>query len=97
MRKLKLEITELVVSSFEIPDGLMERGTVDGRATPRPSQLGTCYDSCELSCASCPATCGGILCSYEVTQCGETYYTIEAVTLCASTGPFWCPTTMGSY
>jgi hypothetical protein len=74
MRKLKLDLTELEVTSFEIQTGHGERGTVAAYKTLPPTQM-TC-----VSCAeSCGDNCTG------GTGCEPTYPTCEGT--CGSCAP----------
>ena len=50
MRKLKLDLTDLEVTSFEIPADDAARGTVAGHKPP-PATF--------ASCGTCVASCGG--------------------------------------
>lgn len=52
MRKLKLDLTELEVTSFETHVGRGERGTVAAHKTAPPTQLTcvSCADSCGDNC-----------------------------------------------
>lgn len=64
MSKLRLEIENLVVESFEVADEKQDRGTVVGNAaTNRPAcQSGACPISdddptCAISCGYAPTGC----------------------------------------
>lgn len=63
MRKLKLELADLRVDSFEVGTPVA-RGTVDARGKETfgcPTGVtcwGTCA-TCDLTCDTCGATCGG--------------------------------------
>ncbi len=73
MRKLKLELDDLEVTSFTSDAQKQERGTVNGHKTPVPSYhycevtyAGdwtceyTCADSCNYNCGTMPTNeCGG--------------------------------------
>jgi hypothetical protein len=85
MRKLKLELAELEVTSFETPTSSGLRGTVAGHKTAPPTEFGaTCDGTCEgggytcdyQSCGGiCPATCWGDVCSYGLPSgCGACTY-----------------------
>ena len=52
MKKLKLEMDDLRVDSFEVREGTEERGTVEGRYVTF-----TCDASCGGTCDSCMDTC----------------------------------------
>jgi hypothetical protein len=75
MKKLKLELDELQVESFQTERGMVQRGTVKGNAPPTSfcteyidctwdfgceTQLASCEGTCN-TCAggSCEGTCGG--------------------------------------
>jgi hypothetical protein len=53
MRKLKLELGELVVTSFEVPATGVVRGTVAGHKTAPETMP-------QPTCGTCPASCGGV-------------------------------------
>ena len=53
MRKLKLDLTDLEVTSFETHLGDGDRGTVAAHKTAPVTFPG-------LTCGSCPASCGGV-------------------------------------
>jgi hypothetical protein len=52
MNKLKLDVDELNVESFDIRVDDMERGTVEAL-----NETATCGESCPNTCVSCVATC----------------------------------------
>jgi hypothetical protein len=73
MRKMKLNVADLEVSSFETRAEMEARGTVAGHLneTARTEDEGSCgagpvscyhYNTCRPSCAhgSCAAVCGGV-------------------------------------
>jgi len=74
MRKLKLDLADLEVTSFETPERTTVRGTVAGHKTAPPTELGgaSCPGTCDgaytcdyASCGgTCPGTCWGDVCSY---------------------------------
>jgi hypothetical protein len=70
MKKLKLNVDELSVESFEPVDQNDQRGTAHGYASTKCGLLDTCYASC-MDPASCAATCT-ICPSYQAT-CDPTY------------------------
>ena len=66
MKKIKLDLDELAVESFNIPAADGQDGTVEGRVTTyteapnRSCPQGACYSYPAFSCPSqCPARCGG--------------------------------------
>jgi len=93
MRKLRLDLDELNVESFETDAKPAENGTVFGEQQPC-----TCYTACTCpgcpTCGSCENTCGGASCgscypceSRDYYTCGATqgYYTCDP-----SNSPFEC-------
>lgn len=84
MPKLKLELEELRVESFETAEGAVERGTVRGhyRLTDLCSRAdgftcfescgGTCVETCGASCDTCDSGC------YETPPMGHTAYYIDS-------------------
>ena len=93
MNKLKLQLEDLLVDSFDTTAPQKAKGTVFGEQctcytnctcpgcpTCDASCNGTCDASCNGSCASCDATCGGT-CDW---SCGCTYE--------ASCDGYTCPT-----
>ena len=71
MRKLKLNLNELSVASFETGEEITHRGTVMGNKTPPPTDF-TCYTrDGDYSCAyTCNCT-GGSMCVSQMTDgCG---------------------------
>lgn len=83
MRKLKLELEELRVESFETAEAAAERGTVRGHAitdlcsradgfTCFESCGGTCVETCaDASCDTCDSGC------YQTPPIGHTAYYID--------------------
>lgn len=82
MRKLKLEIDDLEVTSFAAtPETISgERGTVEAHKTAEPITNNgalTCNGevTCDATCANtCGATCGGVCGSWPLTYCAQCYY-----------------------
>jgi hypothetical protein len=79
MRKLKLDLTKLEVTSFETPAETGARGTVAGNLHDQPaSNADTCDGSytCYASCANtCQGTCcGGVCGSWPMTHCPQCYF-----------------------
>jgi hypothetical protein len=84
MSKLKLDLNELRIESFETKDAEEARGTVQAHASAImtcPSTCASCV-TCYATCfASCPAnTCGG-------NTCGRTCY---SCVICPWSGGFTC-------
>lgn len=77
MKKLKLQLDDLVVDGFATTGEEEEKGTVVGHSH---------YTWCWLTCpATCPetcddATCGGFTCEYE--SCGGTCFQSRCVDTC---------------
>ena len=74
MEKVRLEIDELRVESFNTSDDpLQHRGTVNGYENPTDEVTCTAFDTCAFSCAcnteDCTAICQSDACGYaECTQ-----------------------------
>lgn len=82
MRKLKLDLDNLAVESFQTADGdAAARGTVHGEANGQtafggPCPVWTAKVSCEIACTydSCAGTCAN--------SCPETCFSCEATCWC---------------
>jgi hypothetical protein len=86
MRKLKLDLTDLEVTSFEARAETAERGTVAGHKLPPPSEIdATCgqytcdqgANTCEYQTCynSCYGTCAGGVCgTWPQTGCAQCWY-----------------------
>ena len=65
MKKLKLNLGDLKVESFEINSNKIVKGTIKGEGPTEPVPLceysldgpPTCWNTCETCGASCPITC----------------------------------------
>ena len=90
MKKLRLDLDELAVESFDTQKDAREKGTVVGEQC---SCGGTCYPeaTCPQTCAytcddptcayTCDdATCAGLTCNYE--SCGGTCFNSRCVDSC---------------
>ena len=81
MRKLKLELDELSVESFDTAKQKEERGTVHGRDLTECCSGAdgfTCYLSCGGTCDTCAASCD--TCDsgcYETPPMGHTAYYMD--------------------
>lgn len=53
MKKLKLNLDDLKVESFEISDSATERGTVFGQLTVESNELSNCNTCPDASCDTC--------------------------------------------
>jgi hypothetical protein len=94
MRKLKLDLTDLEVTSFETRRDDGPRGTVAGHKTAPPSMAGDTYCggtcdggySCDQSCGgTCPFSCWGDVCSYGVaSNCAACYSNSCGQTFCCT-------------
>jgi len=82
MRKLKLELDELSVESFETAEQTEERGTVHGHYITQfcsradgytcfESCGGTCVETCDASCDTCDSGC------YMTPPWGPTAYYVD--------------------
>ena len=61
MRKLKLELADIEVTSFEVPSPAKARGTVAAHALPPPTERDpSCIDylTCNPMMGTCWNTCG---------------------------------------
>ena len=59
MRKLKLDVEALEVTSFEVSGRRGERGTVAGHLNQEAAANTEAWmDTCENTCASCYGACG---------------------------------------
>ena len=76
MRKLKLDLNDLTVTTFEMPGDADGQGTVEGRVNETAASLHelTCANTCGMGPGSCAAD---MTCSYSAcygscpTLCGE--------------------------
>jgi hypothetical protein len=80
MEKVRLEIDELRVQSFNTADDASQhRGTVNGYENPTDEVNCTAFDTCAFSCAcnteDCTATCQSDTCSYDECTRGLGYAT----------------------
>jgi hypothetical protein len=93
MKKMKLNLEQLAVDSFDTSTALEKRGTVFGEQCTCPTNCTcpgcpTCYESCNGTCGdSCHGTCAGQW-SCDPT-CDSCYYT-----QCAQSC-YGCPTVSG--
>ncbi len=71
MRKLKLNLNELCVASFETGEEITHRGTVMGNKTPVPTDV-MCYTrDYAYSCAyTCPCTGEPVCATQRTDACG---------------------------
>jgi hypothetical protein len=70
MHKLKLDLDQLAVESFDtIPSDGARRGTVQGFGPTPLITCNTCYDTCASCGGTCDNSCGGTC------YCGSGYYT----------------------
>jgi len=83
MRKLKLDVADLEVASFDTDRSTEVRGTVAGHKTdPLATANGgvTCDngETCYASCGdTCQGTCSGGVCgSWPLTYCPQCYYEV---------------------
>jgi len=102
MKKLKLELDELKVESFQTDRGASARGTVRGQGEGSyelgcPTMDPSCNGSCEGTCpGSCVGTCGGSCygsCDATCFSCDYSCY--ESGCRCSvewsGCGPYACP------
>ena len=72
MRKLILDLDNLIVESFEVAESERVRGTVQGNDAPTPNctvvtaACDTCYVSCNYS--ACPLDCDTNTCPIRTSQ-----------------------------
>jgi hypothetical protein len=82
MRKLKLDVEKLEVTSFAVEGQGGARGTVEGHlnqeAVSGPNTCEGLVDSCALSCA----TCGGD-CNSAASVCGSWIGSLVTVCVCS--------------
>lgn len=77
MRKLKLQVEDLEVVSFQTDEASHGRGTVAGHLVATPTEEPTCGDkaTCDVNYATCNdghtcvASCDGVCGSYMYTDC----------------------------
>jgi hypothetical protein len=70
MNKMKLNLDELAVESFDTSASVREKGTVFGEQCTCPTQC-TC-PGCPTCDATCPYTCDDYSCGGEATCAGHT-------------------------
>ncbi|HYH78232.1 MAG TPA: hypothetical protein VEX86_00495 [Longimicrobium sp.] len=78
MRKLKLELTDLEVTSFAVAGETGDAGTVAGQGNI-PVETGAPTCNGDYTCVSCADTCqgtcaGGVCGSWPMTYCPQCYY-----------------------
>jgi hypothetical protein len=94
MNKLKLQMDDLRVDSFETTPAAKEKGTVFGEQCTCPTQC-TC-PGCPTCDQSCNGTCGGVSCAYscdyscQVGTCVETCANYGGVQPCTWGAKFAC-------
>jgi len=88
--KLKLNLDQLTVDSFDTSASEKPRGTVFGEQCTCYTQCTcpgcpTCDASCNGTCdASCNGTCGGNTCGASCNTCGISCYETDCPGLCGS-------------
>jgi hypothetical protein len=94
MAKLKLQLDDLLVDSFQTTEPLRPKGTVFGEQCTCYTQCTcpgcpTCYASCNGTCdASCNGTCGAS-CNGSCATCDETFDVCQ--TAGGNTCDYTCP------
>lgn len=71
MKKLRLELDEIEVETFEVAEARKERGTVHGHH-PTAWETCTCECSADTACDSNAAPCSGHPLSCGPTDCNDT-------------------------